>query len=290
MGTASLTWYSKNLTKPFTGFARPLANVLFIAAAMFPGIPGYADNTTLRLATTTSVDNSGLLPTLIPEFERESGYQVHVIAVGTGKAIQLLRNGDVDVVIVHAREQEDKLIADGYGVDRHDVMHNDFIIVGPMNDPAGIAGLTAAVDALQRIADSQSLFVSRGDESGTHAREKQLWGLAQINPAGTWYRATGQGMGETLQIAGELDAYTLVDRGTWLAYRQKSPLTVVVQGDERLLNYYGIIAGNPAKYPDINYQGATRLIQWITSAPAQRLIGNFTIDGEPLFVPELISR
>lgn len=244
-----------------------------------------ADTTFIRLATTTSTDNSGLLDILLPAFEKDKPYKVKVISVGTGKALRLLREGDVDVVLVHARSAEDKLVADGYGVNRRDVMYNDFVLVGPDSDPANIRDTTDAPDALARIVASKSLFISRGDTSGTHKKELQLWEQAGIAPQGQWYREAGQGMGKVLQIAGELQAYTLTDRGTWLAYLNKVPLAIVVEGDERLFNPYGIIAANPKKYPDTNHDGAMALIEWITSATAQKIIGGFTINGQRLFVP-----
>jgi tungstate transport system substrate-binding protein len=244
-----------------------------------------AETSFIRLATTTSTDNSGLLDLLLPAFEKDKGYKVKVISVGTGKALRLVREGDVDVVLVHARSAEDKLVSDGYGVQRRDVMYNDFVLVGPESDPANIRGTTDATEALSRIVASNSLFISRGDTSGTHNKELQLWQQAGTTPQGQWYREAGQGMGKVLQIAGELEAYTLTDRGTWLAYRNKVPLVIVAEGDERLFNPYGIIAANPAKYPDANYSGAMALIGWITSPVAQSMIGNFTIDGKRLFVP-----
>ena len=244
-----------------------------------------ADTSFIHLATTTSTDNSGLLDILLPVFEKDGEYKVKVISVGTGKALRLAREGDVDVVLVHARSAEDKLVADGYGVDRRDVMYNDFVLVGPDSDPANIRDMTDATAALTRIVASKSLFISRGDTSGTHKKELQLWEQAGVTPQGQWYREAGQGMGKVLQIAGELNAYTLTDRGTWLAYRNKVPLTIVTEGDKRLFNPYGIIAANPDRYPDANYKGATALINWITSPEAQRMIGNFTIDKQSLFVP-----
>ena len=244
-----------------------------------------ADTTFIRLATTTSTDNSGLLDILLPAFEKHNEYTVKVISVGTGKALRLLREGDVDVVLVHARSAEDKLVADGYGVNRRDVMYNDFVLVGPDSDPANIRGTTDATSALSRLVASNSLFISRGDTSGTHKKELQLWEQAGITPQGHWYREAGQGMGKVLQIAGELDAYTLTDRGTWLAYRDKVSLVIVTEGDKRLFNPYGIIAANPARYPDVNYSGAMALINWISSPAAQDMIGNFTIDEQRLFVP-----
>jgi len=244
-----------------------------------------ADTAFIHLATTTSTDNSGLLDTLLPAFEKDKAYKVKVISVGTGKALRLLREGDVDVVLVHARSAEDKLVAEGYAVNRRDVMYNDFVLVGPDSDPADIRGTADATNALSRIVASNSLFISRGDTSGTHKKELQLWEQAGISPQGQWYREAGQGMGKVLQIAGELDAYSLTDRGTWLAYRNKVPLVIVTEGDKRLFNPYGIIAANPASYPDANYDGAMALINWITSPAAQNMIGNFTIEEQRLFVP-----
>ncbi|MCB2261985.1 MAG: substrate-binding domain-containing protein [Candidatus Thiosymbion ectosymbiont of Robbea hypermnestra] len=239
----------------------------------------------IRLATTTSTENSGLLAVLLPPFEQDSGYRVHVIAVGTGKALRLAREGDVDVVLVHARADEDQLVADGYGVNRRDVMYNDFVIVGPPDDPAGIRGLEDAVAALTRIAAKMDSFVSRGDESGTHKRERALWREAGIVPGGRWYREAGQGMGRVLLMAGELDAYTLTDRGTWLAYRDRGPLEILAQGDARLFNPYGIIATNPERHPDVEHTGARRLIEWITSEQGQGIIRDFKRHGQPLFIP-----
>jgi len=194
----------------------------------------------------------------------------------------------VDVVLVHARADEDKLVADGYGVTRRDVMFmcNDFVVIGPKCDPAGIRGLRDAVAALTRIAATASPFVSRGDDSGTHKKERSLWQQAVITPAGPWYREAGQGMGKVLLMAGELDAYALTDRSTWLAYRDRSPLEILTQGDERLFNPYGVIATNPDKYPEVNHVGATRLIEWITSSAGQSIIRAFhQRHGEPLFIP-----
>jgi tungstate transport system substrate-binding protein len=237
------------------------------------------------MATTTSTDNSGLLAELLPAFQKASGYEVRVIAVGTGKALRMGRDGDVDVVLVHAPAAEKKFVDEGYGVNHEPVMYNDFVLVGPKSDPAKISAAASGVDALQRIAASGSLFVSRGDDSGTHKKELSLWKKAAIEPQGKWYREAGQGMGKVLQMAGELDAYTLADRGTWLAYQNKSPLLIDYQGDPVLHNPYGIIAVNPKRVPEANYDGAMRLIEWITSEQGQQLIGDFRIGGEPLFVP-----
>lgn len=239
----------------------------------------------IRLATTTSTDNSGLLAELLPKFTEASGYEVHVIAVGTGKALRMGRDGDVDLVLVHARQAEDKFVAEGYGEKRYGVMYNDFVIVGPKSDPAGIKATETATEALARIAQSESIFVSRGDDSGTHKKELRLWKAAKVDPNGSWYREAGQGMGKVLQIAAEMDAYTLTDRGTWLAYQDKSPLQISFQGDPLLFNPYGIIAVNPARHPDTNHAGANALIQWFISPDGQDMIGNFRIGKSTLFTP-----
>ena len=267
-----------------------IRRLLLVAALLACSQIAYASATVIRMATTTSTDNSGLLDEILPEFERATNNKVHVIAVGTGKALRLLREGDVDVVLVHARAAEDKLVADGFGVNRKDVMYNDFVIVGDPGDPARIKGTSDAAQALKQIAQQHAVFVSRGDDSGTHKKEKQLWREAQVNPDGQWYREAGQGMGKVLQIAGELGAYTLADRGTWLAFQKNSPLKIMVQGDGRLFNPYGIIAINPEKYPDANYTGARRLISWMTSKSAQILIQHFKVAGETLFKPMALNK
>jgi tungstate transport system substrate-binding protein len=244
-----------------------------------------AADKTIRLATTTSTDNSGLLKALLPEFTADTGYEVHVIAVGTGKALRMGRDGDVDVVLVHARAAEDKFVAEGHGKKRFGVMYNDFVLVGPKEDPAGVAKAKDATTALLQIAQQKASFVSRGDDSGTHKKELGLWKKAGISPKGQWYREAGQGMGKVLQIAAEMNAYTLTDRGTWLAYEKKSPLKISFEGDPLLFNPYGIIAVNPKKYPDINHQGAQALIRWFISPEGQERIGNFRIGDNRLFTP-----
>jgi tungstate transport system substrate-binding protein len=253
----------------------------------------YAEgNKLIRLATTTSTQNSGLLDTLLPQFEKDTGLKVHTIAVGTGKALRMGRDGDVDVILVHALNEEKLFIANGHGKHRFAVMYNDFVIVGPKNDPAKLASSKTVVEAFQKIADSKALFISRGDNSGTHKKELSLWKTAKIPPQSLknqWYREAGQGMGKVLQIAGEMDAYTLTDRGTWLAYQSKSPLSIVFEGDSSLFNPYGIIAVNPEKYPDVNNTGALTLIKWITSKKGQALIEKFKIAGKTLFIPSASS-
>jgi tungstate transport system substrate-binding protein len=239
----------------------------------------------VRLATTTSTDNSGLLEVLLPPFEERYGLRVDVISVGTGKALAYGRNGDVDVVLVHAKKAEDRFVAQGAGVNRRDVMFNDFVIVGPSNDPAGIASTEDASAALTAIALHGATFVSRGDDSGTHKREMELWQHTGISPGGAWYLSVGQGMGAALGMAYEKQAYCLTDRGTWLALGRDLELKVLLQGDERLNNPYGIIPVNPARYPEVNHVGAMALVGWMTSPEGQRIIGTYTIAGEQLFHP-----
>lgn len=239
----------------------------------------------IRLATTTSTDNSGLLRFLLPKFEAGYGAPVRVISVGTGKALKLGENGDVDAVLVHSRPDEDRFVAEGYGVERHDVMYNDFIVAGPVADQARVRGRDV-IEAFRRIARAKAMFVSRGDESGTHKMELGYWKAAgveaQSNPG---YRSAGLGMGEVLLMASEMRAYTLSDRATYGAMRQKIELAVLVEGDPRLFNPYGIIAVNPAKHPHTNYQGAMALIDWITSKEGQTAIASFKVAGEQLFYP-----
>ena len=242
----------------------------------------------IRLATTTSTDNSGLLEALLPPFEKRFGVRVDVIAVGTGKALKLGENGDVDAVLVHAREAEDRFVADGFGVNRRDVMYNDFVLAGPRTDPAGISGLPDVVAALIAISREGAPFLSRGDDSGTHKKEKALWRTAGITPDGSGYLESGQGMGPTLLIADEKRGYTLTDRGTFLAYRGKMELVVLSEGDRRLFNPYGIIAVNPDRHPHVRYVLVMALIGWVTSQEGQRIISGFTVGDEALFHPMAI--
>lgn len=239
----------------------------------------------VRLATTTSTENSGLLGDLLPRFRSASGYQVHVIAVGTGKALRMGRDGDVDVVLVHAPAAEQRFVDEGFGQQRLPVMFNDFVIVGPADDPAGVSEAGSAAAALGNIAAAGKLFVSRGDDSGTHKKEKSLWRSANVRPGDSWYREVGQGMGKVLQIADELGAYTLTDRGTWLAYREKSRLRISYQGHEELFNPYAIIAISAKRYPDLNHAGASALIEWMRGPEGQHAIANYRKAGEQLFTP-----
>lgn len=263
------------------------AALFAILAASFGGVRA-ADTTVLRLATTTSTENSGLLKALLPRFRERTGIEVQVLAVGTGHALRLGRDGDVDVVLVHAPPAEEKFVNAGYGVNRRAVMYNDFVIVGPESDPADIAHAGDAADAFKRIASAGQLFVSRGDDSGTNKKEMHIWKQAGIEPRGDWYRAAGQGMGKVLQIAGELGAYTLTDRGTWIAYRSKLPLHIDFQGDPLLYNPYGVIAVNPERFPDSNYVGAMEFIGWLTSPEGQKMIADYQVARQTLFTPMAI--
>jgi tungstate transport system substrate-binding protein len=247
-----------------------------------------AEPAALTLVSTTTTRDSGLLDHLLPRFERETGIEVRVISVGTGQALALGRRGDADVLLVHDRASEDAFLAEGFALSRRDVMYNDFVLVGPAADPAGVRGFADAAAALGRIAQAKAAFVSRGDESGTHQAELRLWQQAGIDPraaSGTWYRETGSGMGATLATANELAAYTLTDRGTWLAFRRRSGLVLFVEGGAALRNAYGVLVVNPARHPHVQVEQATRFADWITSPAGRAAIESFRIDGELAFHP-----
>ncbi len=266
--------------------------ILLSGTAVFADSPlenVLSEEKVIRLATTTSTENSGLLHYLLPDFENKSAYKVHVIAVGTGKALRMGKDGDVDVLLVHAPEAEKEFVRKAYGIKRYAVMYNDFVIIGPDRDPASIRNSSSAQIALQSILISESLFISRGDDSGTHKKEKMIWASADVIPKGQWYREIGQGMGKAIQIADELGAYTLTDRGTWLSYKDKTSLKLLYQGNADLFNPYGIIAVNPKRYSGINYNGANALIKWLTSKQGQRLISQYKKDGQVLFIPSADS-
>ena len=239
----------------------------------------------IRMSTTTSTDNSGLLGWLLPAFEAKTHSRVQVISVGTGKALELAKNGDVDVALVHARAAEDKFVANGDGVDRRDVMYNDFVIAGPVSDPAGLKGGRDVLAALRKLAGGGAKFISRGDNSGTDLMEKSYWKQIGVQPAGPRYISAGLGMGEVLNMAAELQAYTLTDRATFSTYKARTGLAIIVEGDARLFNPYGIIAVNPARHKDANYAGARLLIDWITSPEGQQRIASFKPAGQQLFFP-----
>jgi tungstate transport system substrate-binding protein len=246
-----------------------------------------AQQNVIILATTTSVENSGLLSHILPLFEKKTGIKVKVIARGTGAAIEMGKRGDADVVFVHAKELELEAVKQGYFVNRHDVCYNDFIIVGPKNDPAKIKEAKDAVDAFKRIALSQSLFISRGDKSGTHMKELSLWQKAKIEPKGQkWYLEAGQGMEKTLRIANEKQAYTLTDRGTWLAIKDRLDLVILFQGDPVLFNQYGVMIVNPQKHKHVKYKEAMEFVNWIISKEGQNAIASFKDKlGNQLFIP-----
>jgi len=273
---------------------RLIAGALLLCAILLPAAAQNASSpmqdTRLRLATTTSTQDSGLLPVLNPPFEKLTGITVDVISVGSGKAIKLGENGDVDVVLVHDRKAEDKFIAQGFGVNRRDVMHNDFVVVGPMEDPARVGDSSSAVDAFARIASAGAAFVSRGDASGTNVKELDLWAAAAVKPTGGWYKEAGQGMGEVLVMSSNLKAYTLTDRGTWIAMKDKLPgLRILSEGNAALFNPYGVIAVNPQKHPDVNYMAAMQYIAWVTSVQGQKIIRDYTMGGQQLFTPDAVK-
>jgi len=242
----------------------------------------------ITLASTTSTENSGLLGAILPEFQAKTGIQVRVVAVGTGQALHLARQGDADVVMVHDRTSEDRFVSEGWGVGRVDVMYNDFVLVGPKSDPAGIAGSRDAPRSLARIAETRAPFISRGEDSGTWKAERRLWEASGIDPSpdsGTWYRESGSGMGATLNTAAGIDAYTLTDRGTWLSFGNRGDLTILVEGDERLFNPYGAMLVNPERHPHVKEADARAFIEWIVSDDGRAAISSFRIHGEALFHP-----
>jgi tungstate transport system substrate-binding protein len=248
---------------------------------------------TITLASTTSVENSGLLAAVLPKFTRETGITVHVLAQGTGQALATAARDDADLVLVHDPEAEARFIAEGHGIERTQIAWNDFVIVGPRSDPAHLAGGDDAIKGLRAIAAAHAPFVSRGDKSGTDALEKRLWRAAGINPAatgnGSWYRDIGGGMGAALNAAAAMDAYTLTDRGTWLSFRNKAALVVLVEGDPRLLNRYDVILLNPAKHPVPKQASARRFAQWLVSPQGQAAIGGYDVNGKQLFHPSAMA-
>ncbi len=239
----------------------------------------------IRLSTTTSTENSGLLAYLLPAFEAKTGEKVHVIAVGSGKALELAKNGDVDVTLVHARQAEDKFVSDGHGVDRRDVMFNDFVVVCPSSDPAKIKGTRDVLAAFRAVATSPVKFISRGDNSGTEVMEQSYWKAAGVKPPTANYLAAGMGMGEVLTMARELQACTLSDRATYVAYRARTGLAIMTEGDTRMFNPYGVIVVNPARHPGINHAGGRKLAQWLVSPEGQAKIAAFRFEGQQLFFP-----
>jgi tungstate transport system substrate-binding protein len=262
-------------------------SIAFAALALASAPAGAAEDFII-LQSTTSTENSGLLDHILPVFTDKTGIEVRVVAVGTGQAIENARRGDGDVLLVHAKPLEEAFVAEGHGVARHDVMYNDFVVVGPSADPAGLAGSADATEALGKIAQARAPFVSRGDESGTHAAERRLWAEAGIDAeaaSGGWYRETGSGMGATLNTAIGMDAYTLADRASWVTHRHKGDHMVLVEGDPDLFNQYGVIPVNPEKHPHVKADLARQFVDWLLSPEGQEAIASFTVDGQQLFFP-----
>ena len=259
-------------------------NAGFIVLAGFWFNYSYADP--IILQSTTSTQNSGLLDDILPKFQLESGYEVRVVAVGTGQALSNARNGDGDVLLVHSKTAEETFVKEGWGIERFDVMYNDFVIVGPSEDPANIKGFKEAPAALNQIAASYSLFISRGDDSGTHRAERRLWEETKVDilsASGSWYLEVGAGMGATLNAASKLGAYALTDRATWLSFKNKVGMVVFVEGDSRLFNQYGVVAVNPKRHRNINVVGAETFVKWLTGPAGQTAISDFRLEGRQLF-------
>ncbi|MEM8554765.1 MAG: substrate-binding domain-containing protein [Pseudomonadota bacterium] len=256
-------------------------------AALAHSAMATADDTIL-IQSTTSTQNSGLYDHLLPIFEEDTGITARVVAVGTGQAIRNAQNGDGDVLFVHAKSSEEQFVADGYGVARYDVMYNDFVLIGPAADPAGVSGMEDVSAALQTIADAGAVFASRGDDSGTHKAELRLWASTDVDvtgASGAWYRETGSGMGATLNTATAMGAYALTDRATWISFGNKGDQTIVVEGDPKLFNQYGVILVNPERHAQVNATAGQQFIDWILSEPGQSAIADFSVDGQQLFYP-----
>ncbi len=263
-----------------------VALVTLAAIAVAPS--AHAQDKSIVVASTTSTEQSGLFGHILPEFTKKTGIAVKVVALGTGQALDTGRRGDADVVFVHDRAAEDKFVAEGFGIDRRDVMYNDFVLVGPKTDPAKVAGGKDIAVALKKIADTQAPFVSRGDKSGTHAAELRYFKDAGVDPTigkGAWYRETGSGMGPALNTASSMNAYILADRGTWLAFKNRGDLDIVVQGDQKLFNPYGVMLVNPAKHPHVKKAEGMAFIDWIVSPEGQAAIASYKVGGEQLFFP-----
>jgi tungstate transport system substrate-binding protein len=266
---------------------RPLAAAV-LGAAMFAAAAAHADERFIVVSSTTSTENSGLFRYLLPIFKAKSGVAVRVVAQGTGQALDMGKRGDCDVVFVHNRNAELKMVKQGWFVDRHDVMYNDFVIVGPKSDPAQIKGMKDVTAAMKKILAAKALFASRGDRSGTHSAELRLWKAAGVDLAkqkGAWYRSTGSGMGATLNTAAGMNAYALSDRGTWLSFKNPQNLVILVQGDPRLFNQYGVMLVNPAKHPSVKKTDGLTFINWLISPEGQKTIAGYKIDGQELFFP-----
>jgi tungstate transport system substrate-binding protein len=261
---------------------------ILVAAMLCFSVAAEAQQRFITVASTTSTEQSGLFKHLLPRFEKRTGIQVRVVALGTGQALDIGRRGDADVVFVHAKSLEEKFVAEGHGVKRFEVMYNDFVLVGPKSDPARVGGSKDIVASLKKIAAAKAPFASRGDKSGTHFAELQLWREARIDPAKdkpSWYRETGSGMGPTLNTASGMNAYALADRGTWLSFKNRGELVISVEGDRRLFNQYGVILVNPAKHPHVKKEAGQAFVDWLVSRDGQDAIAGYKINGEQLFFP-----
>ena len=261
---------------------------LLLAALLAAALPAPAQEKFIVVASTTSTEQSGLFGYLLPVFRKKTGIQVRVVALGTGQALDLARRGNADVVFVHARSAEEKFLEEGHGVKRFPVMYNDFVLIGPKSDPAKVAGGKDILEALKRIKSAAAPFVSRGDRSGTHIAELDLWKLAGIDIAkekGPWYKDTGQGMGPALNTAAAMNAYILSDRGTWISFKNRGDLVISVEGDKRLFNQYGVMLVNPAKNPSVKKDLGQAFVDWVISPEGQKAIAEYKIGGEQLFFP-----
>jgi len=261
---------------------------LLLSVALLAALPALAQEKFIVVASTTSTEQSGLFGYLLPIFQKKTGIQVRVVALGTGQALDLGRRGDADVIFVHARSAEEKFLAEGHGVRRFDVMYNDFVLIGPRADPAKISGGRDILDALKKIKAASAPFVSRGDRSGTHIAELDLWKLAGIDLATEkrpWYRDTGQGMGPALNTAAAMNAYILADRGTWISFKNRGELAIAVEGDKRLFNQYGVMLVNPAKHPNVKNDLGQAFVAWVISPEGQKTIAEYKIGGKQLFFP-----
>ena len=261
---------------------------LLLSVAVLAALPALAQEKFIVVASTTSTEQSGLFGYVLPVFRKKTGIQVRVVALGTGQALDLARRGDADVVFVHARAAEEKFLAEGHGVRRFDVMYNDFVLIGPRADPAKVSGSSDILDALKKIKAAGAPFVSRGDRSGTHIAELDLWNMAGIDIAtekGPWYRDTGQGMGPALNTTTAMNAYILADRGTWISFKNRGGLAIAVEGDKRLFNQYGVMLVNPAKHPNVKKDLGQAFVDWVISPEGQKTIAEYKIGGEQLFFP-----
>jgi tungstate transport system substrate-binding protein len=262
---------------------------LLLLASLAAALPALAQEKFIVVASTTSTEQSGLFAYLLPVFQKKTGIQVRVVALGTGQALDLARRGDADVVFVHARSAEEKFLAEGHGVKRFPVMYNDFVLIGPKSDPARVAGGKDILEALKRIKASAAPFVSRGDRSGTHIAELDLWKLAGIDIAkdkGPWYKDTGQGMGPALNTASAMNGYILADRGTWISFKNRGDLAIAVQGDKRLFNQYGVMLVNPVKHPNVKKDLGQAFVDWVISPEGQKAIAEYKIGADQLFFPD----